>query len=170
MSGDFVRHLHVLLKADSLIGRIWLTVVARRFGLLVFAGLIAVFGLGMMDIAAFFALQASVGSVWAAAIIAVVDFLLAAIVLLASRYSQPGPEIDLAFEVRKMAIEAIQADARDLKVTVDAFGQEVRSARDSIAEFAHNPLDAAVQKFLIPAATSIITGLRSKKDKNQDQA
>ncbi len=164
MFDDFVRDLRLLQKTDSLIGRIWLKFMARRLGLFAFAGLIAVFGLAMTDVAGFYALQASLGPVWAAALIAIGDFVLAAIVMLMGGSSEPGPEIDLAFDVRKMAIEAIQADARDLKVTVDALGQEIREAKDSIAGFVHNPLDAAVQKLLIPAAMSIIRGLHSKKD------
>ena len=40
----------------------------------------------------------------------------------------------------------------------------VRDAKDSIVEFAHDPRDSAVQKLLIPAATSIIGRLRAKKD------
>jgi hypothetical protein len=31
-------------------------------------------------------------------------------------------------------------------------------------EFTHDTLDSAVQKLLIPTATSIINGLRTKKD------
>ncbi len=77
--------------------------------------------------------------------------------------SQPGHEIDLAFDVRKMAVEAIQGDARNLKVTVDAFGQEIRDAKDNIAGILQNPLDAAVQKLLIPTAISIIKGFGSRK-------
>jgi len=157
------RDLHVLWKADSLIGRIWLNVLARRFGLLAFAGLIAVFGLGMTNVAGFYALQASLGPVWAAVIVAVGDFVLAAIVILIARNSQPGPEIELALDVRTMAMDAIQADARELKAVVDELGQEIRDAKDSIAGFVHNPLDAATQNLLIPAALSIIRGLRAKK-------
>ena len=164
MIDDFVRDLHLLQKADSLIGKIWLNVMARRFGLFVFAGLIAVFGLGMTDVAGFYALQAPVGPVWAAAIVAIANFVLAAIAILVARNSGPGSEIELALDVRKMAIEAIQADARDLKVTIDALGQEIRDAKDTIAEFVHNPLDSAMQKLLIPAAISLIKGLHSKKD------
>ena len=63
-----------------------------------------------------------------------------------------------------MAIEAIQADAAGLKDTIDAFGQEVRDAKDTIAGFVQNPLDVAANKLLIPAAISIINGLRAKKD------
>src|SRR5208283_4716128 len=155
MIDDLVRDLHLLQKADSLIGRIWLKVIARRFGLFVFAGLIAVFGLGMTSVAGFYALQPPVGPVWAAVIIAVADFALAAIVILIARNSAPGSEIELAFDVRKMAIDAIRADAADLKVTIDSFGQEIRDAKDTIAGFVNNPLDAAMQKLLIPAALSI---------------
>jgi hypothetical protein len=67
--------------------------------------------------------QASLGAVRAAAIVAAVDLLIAAIGLLVGSNSRLGPEIDVAFEVRKMAIEAIQADARDLKLTFEGIGQ-----------------------------------------------
>ena len=166
MIDDFVRNLHHLQKADSLIGRIWLKVLARQFGLFVFAGLIAALGFGMTNIAGFYALQTSLGSVWAAVVIAIADFILVAILVQAARTSEPGPEIGLALNARKMAIEAIQAEALDLRVTIDAFGQEIRDVKDTIAGFVQNPLDAAVQNLLIPAATSIIKGLSSKKDQS----
>jgi len=163
MIDDLVRDLRLLQKADALIGRIWLKSMVRQFGFFAFAGLIAVFGLGMTDVAGFYALQASLGPVWAAVLVAIADFIVAALVMLIGTRSQPGPEIDLAFDVRKMAVEAIQEDARNLKVTVDAFGQEIRDAKDNIAGILQNPLDAAVQKLLIPTAISIIKGFGSRK-------
>jgi hypothetical protein len=164
MIDDLVRDFRLLQKADSLIGRIWLNGMVRRFGLFAFAGLIAVFGLGMTNVAGFYALQTSWGPVWAATLVALGDFVLAGIVVLMGRSSEPGREIDLAFDVRKMAIEAIQDDARGLKASVDALGQEIRQTKESIAGFMHNPLDAATHKLLIPAAISIIRGLRARKD------
>ena len=163
MIDNLVRDLQVLRKADFLIGKIWLGVFARRFGLFAFAGLIAVFGLGMANVAGYYALQVSAGPIWGAAIVAIVDLVIAAIVLLVAANARPGPEIELAFDVRKMAIDSIQADARDLKLTVDALGQEIREVKANIVGFAHNPLDVAAQKLLIPAALSIIKGMRSKK-------
>lgn len=163
MFDNLIEDLQLLHKADSLIARIWLHAMARRFSLFAFAGLISVFGLGMGNVAGFYALQAFAGPVWAAAIVAIGDFVLAAIVVVLGRNSKPGAEIELAFDIRRMAIESIQTDARDLKVSVDALGQEVRNIKESVAGFVHNPLDAAAQQFLIPAAVSIIKGLRSKK-------
>lgn len=164
MMDHLFRDLQVLRKADFLIGKIWLNVLARRFGLFALAALIAVFGLGMANVAGFYALQATVGAVWAAAIVAAVDLAIAAIVLLVASQSGPGPELDLALEVRNMAMEAIQADTRDLKLTFDALGQDVKSVTANITQLVQNPLDAAAQKLLIPAALSLLRGLRSKKE------
>ena len=163
MIDNLVRDLQILRKADFLIGKIWLGVFARRFGLFVFAGLIAVFGLGMANVAGFYALQVSVGPIWGAAIVAVIDLVIAAIVLVVAANSRPGPEIELAFDVRKMAIESMQEDARDLKLTIDALGREIREVKANIVGFAQNPLDVAAQKLLVPAALSIIKGMRSKR-------
>jgi hypothetical protein len=164
MVEDLVDNLHALRQSDAIIGRLWLAAATRRFGLLAFAGLIAIFGLGMTNVAGFYALLASAGPVWAAAIVAVVDFVLAVMVVLVSRSMKPDPEIERAFDARKMALESIRADVTDLKGSADAFVQDIRDAKDSLLEFAHDPLDSAVQKLLIPAAASIINGLRPKKD------
>jgi hypothetical protein len=84
--------------------------------------------------------------------------------MLLGRSIRPGPEIELAFDVRKMAIEAIQADARDIKDTVDSLGQQIRQTKDTIAGFVHRPLDTAAEHLLVPAVLSIVRGLRSKKE------
>jgi hypothetical protein len=163
MIDDLVRDLQLLWKADSVIAKIWAQVMARRFGLFALAGLIGVFGLGMANVAGFYGLQPSWGSVGAAAIVAVADFILAGLVLLLGRSARPGPEIELALDLRRIAVESVQADAEDLKATVDALGHEIRQTRDRIAAFVHHPLDAAAEKLLVPAALSLIRGLRAKK-------
>jgi hypothetical protein len=163
MIDNIVRDLQVLGKADSLIGKIWLNVMARRFGLFALASLVAVFGLGMANVAGFYALQPW-GPVGAAAMISGADLLLALIIVLMGRSIKPGPEIEFAFDVRKMAIEAIQTDSRDIKETVDSLGQQIRQTKDTIAGFVHHPLDTAAEHLLVPAVLSIVRGLRSKKE------
>lgn len=164
MVDHLLRDLQALRKADLLIGKIWLSVFARRMGLVVFAALIAVFGLGMGNLAAYNGLQQSIGLIWSAAVVAVADFAIAGVVLLVASKSRPGPEIDMAFEMRRIAIEAVQENARDLKLTVDGIAQQVRTARENVAAVVHNPLDVAAEKLLIPAILSILRGLRSKKE------
>ena len=164
MVEDLVDHLHALRQSDAIIGRLWVVTATRRFGLLALAGLIGVFGLGMTNVAGFYALLDWQGPARAAAIVAMADFVLAAIVIMISKSVKPEPEIERAFDARKIAIESIRSDVGDLKAAANAFIQDIRDAKNSIVEFAHDPLDSAVQKLLIPAATSIIGGLRAKKD------
>ena len=61
------------------------------------------------------------------------DFAIAAIVLFLAMRSRPGPEIDVALEVRKTALESIQEDARNFKLTIDAMGQEIRNVKQSVS-------------------------------------
>jgi hypothetical protein len=164
MIDHLLRDLQVLRKADMLIGKIWLNVLARRLGLFVFAALIGVFGLGMANVAGYNALQNSLGTVWAATVVALADFVIAAIVLLLAIRSRPGSEIDVALEVRKTALESLHEDARDLKLTIDAMGQEIRNVKQSVTALVHNPLDVAAEKLLVPAALSVLRGLRAKKE------
>ena len=164
MIDHLLRDLQVLRKADILIGKIWLNVLARRLGLFAFAGLIGVFGLGMANVAGFYALQNSLGVIWAATVVAIMDFAIALIVLLVGSRTRPGPEIEVAFEVRRTALESIQEDARDLKLTIDTLGQEIKNVKQNITAVVHNPLDVAAEKLLVPAALSLLRGLRSKKE------
>ena len=163
MMDDLMRDLQVLWKADSLIGRIWLNVLARRLALSVFAALIAVFGLGMANIAGFYGLQPAYGFVWSAAIVAVVDFVLAALVVWLASRAQPGTELELALEVRKMAMASLLSDTADVRLAVNSIRQDIQQTRDSIAGFVQNPLNAAAERLLVPAALSLLKGLRSKK-------
>jgi hypothetical protein len=164
MIDHLLRDLQVLRKADILIGKIWLNVLARRLGLVGFAGLIGLFGLGMANVAGYNALQSSIGIVWAATVVATADFAIAAIMLLLARSSRPGPEIDIALEVRKSALESIHEDARDLRLTIDAMGQEIRNVKQNVTALVHNPLDVATEKLLVPAVLSILRGMRAKKE------
>ena len=161
MIDDFARDLQSLHKANTQIGKIWFDVMPRRSGLFAFAGLIAILGLVMMNGAGFYALREPVGAVWAAVIIAIADFGLAAAIFRAAKNSKPGPELELATDVRKMAMDSLQADLHDLQASVDAFIQEIRDTKDTIVAFVHNPWDAIAQNVLAPAGMSILNGLRS---------
>jgi hypothetical protein len=164
MIDHLLRDLQVLRKADIIIAKIWLNVLARRLGLFAFAGLIGLFGLGMANVAGYNALQSSIGMVWAATVVAIADFAIAAVVVLLAGRSRPGPEIDIALELRKTALESIHEDARDLKLTIDAMGQEIRAVKQNVTALVHNPLDVATEKLLVPAVLSILRGIRSKKE------
>ena len=56
---------------------------------------------------------------------------IAVMVLLMATRSRLGPEIDVALDVRRTALDSLHEDARDLKLTIDALGQEVRSVKQN---------------------------------------
>lgn len=169
MVEEFIGHLQTLAKVETLIARIWFGVLARRFALFALAGLIALFGLGMADLAGFYQLQAPLGNVWAAAVVALADFVVAAIIAAFARNARPGPEIELAIDVRKLAIESLQADVRELEAGASTITQQFRGAREMISGLVTNPLDAAALRLLIPLVLAIVRGLRARHDKS-DQA
>ena len=63
MIDNLARDLQLLQRVDWLITKMWVNVTACHFGLFAFAGLVAV-GLGMVNVAGFYALQVSWGPVW----------------------------------------------------------------------------------------------------------
>ncbi len=146
----FVRDLQALRKADILIGKIWLQVLLRRFGLALFAALIGVFALGMLNVAAFLGLQPGLGPVQAAALVAVGDLVIAGLVLLLAVRTRPGPEIELAQQIRTMALDQLQADAGALKA--------------GMTQLVHDPLDAAAQRLLVPAVLGLLRHLRGRRE------
>jgi hypothetical protein len=105
------RSLRALARADMLIATIWLAVAAKRVALLALAALIAALGFGMLDAAAYFALEPHIGALWAATSVAGVDFLFAVILLLAASTVRPGRDLDLALELRDNAFEQLGAIA-----------------------------------------------------------
>jgi hypothetical protein len=70
----------------------------------------------------------------------------------------------MAFEMRRIAVDAMQEDARHLKLSLDTMAGEMRAVKENFAAVVHNPLDAAAQKLLVPAVLSLLKGLRSKKE------
>ena len=53
---------------------------------------------------------------------------------------------------------------------MSAVRQDFREAKNSIVDFANNPFEVAAHKLLIPAAISMINGLRSKSEQPENLA
>jgi hypothetical protein len=137
------RHIRVLARLQSGIIEARLRLLVRRSILLLLAGLIALFGLSMLNVAAFFALRSLWGPVWAAAAVAGGDFVIAIAVAGIALTAKSNAELKAALELRQAATEAIEAEFSGL--------------RDQIA----------LPLILIPLVTGIIRGLRKNKPGEQ---
>jgi hypothetical protein len=135
----------VLWRTDRIIADIRLRHMLIGLGMRAFAALIAAFGLLMLELAAYFALVQIWSAILAAAILGVVNFVIAAILFLIAGRSVGGRELDLANEIHDTSVEALQLEAR-------AFQAQFSSA-------AHHPLNGLVP-LMVPLIAIIIKSLR----------
>jgi len=154
-----VRHLRVLWRADSIIADIHLRALASRSRLISLAGLIAVFGLVMLNVAGYLALGQVWGQVWAAVAMGLLDFSLSGLLLLAGARSKPGRELELAHEVRKMALGRLEDDLSEVQA-------ELVGLRTSLTRLVRHPLDAALPALIGPLTSIVLQSLKKRREKS----
>ncbi len=143
-----VGHFGALLRAESAITDARLRLLVRRFVLLGFAGLAAVFGLCMLNAAAFLALEALWGPVWSAVAAALADLALAVAIAGIALALRSSSRLDTAIELRQTAMDGLENELSDLPW---------------LSRRTMTPLDVAVPAMLLTLITVIIRGLRKKK-------
>lgn len=148
----FLNNLRVLYRTERAIAEIKMRHVIARSGLNAAAGLLAVIGLLMFEVAAFYALREYWNTIAAALILGAVNFVIAAILVLIANSRKPGRELELANEIHDNTMQALQTDARLLQADIVSFGQALR-----------HPLDSALPSLIIPLATMLVNFLKKPK-------
>jgi hypothetical protein len=138
------RNLRVLLRAQGIVAEIRLHHLVARYGLGLFAGLIGIFGLLMLNLAGYFALEAQLGRVQAAVAVAVGDFVVALVLLAFAARRPHGQELEMAQELQGAALDALLADVRGLE-----------------SHF-KNPLDSMLPSLVVPLASLLMASLKKK--------
>jgi amino acid transporter len=152
------RSLHILWRAESMLGTIRVSALLKQVGMLAFAALVGVFGVAMLDVAAFFALLPQWGHSGAALAVALGDFVLAIVVVVLAQFVKPGADVQMLSEVRDMALEDLEAEVAGVE---SAFVQ----ARKEMLDMVRHPLSALAPGVLVPLLKSVVSGLRAGKDK-----
>jgi hypothetical protein len=147
----FVNNLRVLWRTERAIAEIKMRHVIARSGLNLAAGMLALIGLLMFEVAAFYALREFWNTIAAALILGAANFAIAGILLLIADRKKPGRELELANEIHDHTMQALQTDARLLQADIASFGQALR-----------HPLDGAAS-LIVPLATMLM-GFLKKKD------
>lgn len=149
---NLIRNLRALGRAQTIIADIQLQHFMTRVGLQVAAGVIALFGLLMLELAAFWALRDVWGEVIAALALGGANFAIALFLLLVAALRRPGRELDVAREVQTTAIQSLQLDARTLQNDVVSFASAVR-----------HPFETVIPTIVVPLVTMLVQSLRRKK-------
>src|SRR3954452_18211656 len=118
-------------------------------GLKAFAALIAAFGLLMLELAAYFALVQVWSAISAAAILGLVNFMIAGVLLVIASRPVAGRDLDLATQIHGSAVDALQAEARVLQ--------------SQVSGMIHHPLNGVLPMLLVPLISIIVKSLKKPK-------
>ena len=143
---NVVKHLRVLWRTDRIIADLRMRHLLVGLGLRAFAALIAAFGLLMLELAAYFALVQYWNAISAAAILGVVNFVIAGILFAIAARPPAGRELELATEIHSSSIDALQLEARALQ--------------SQVSGAIHHPLNGVLPLLIVPLITIIIKSLK----------
>ena len=146
---NIARHLRVLLRADAIIADMQFRARASQAAFGSAAILVALFGLVMLGIAGFFALEVIWGPARAAAAIGLIFFVIAVVLVLIGNSRKPGRELELAMDVHRAALDALVSEAKSA-------GADFSTA----ASFMKHPLDSALPSLIVPLASILLKTLR----------
>jgi hypothetical protein len=150
---SIMANLRALLRAHSIIADIHARHFVARSGITVFAALIAVFGFVMLGLAAFFALEAIWGPIWAAVAVGIGSCAIALLLMVIAGRIKHGRDLELAREVQRTALEGLLADGRSIEM-------EIAKLRSAVT----HPFEALIPGIIVPLA-AILLKTFTKRDK-----
>lgn len=150
-----VRNLKLFLKSERLLAEIRLKLATQKIALSVFAGLAGLFGLGMLNMAIFFAIQEPLGSAMAALLVGLGNLVLAGGLFVVIQRLDAGPETKVVEEVREMALGDIEAEARAFQNEMRLVRDEIADMRAGITKLVKNPMDVLTPRLLLPATAAL---------------
>ncbi|MBN8989872.1 MAG: phage holin family protein [Rhizobiales bacterium] len=148
-SDNVVKNLRALWRTDRIIAELRMRHMLVGLGLRAFAALIAAFGLLMLELAAYFALVQIWSAISAAAILGLVNFVIAAVLFVIAGRPPAGRELELANEIHGSAVDALQTEARGMQQQFSGMVQ--------------HPLNSALPLILVPLITIIVRSLKKSK-------
>lgn len=106
------RQLRLMLRGEILVIKAELAFAARRGAMLALALLFAGLGMVFVNMGLYAWLSPYWGPVWTPAGLGLINVALAALALVLAAMAKPGPELQLAEEIRDMAGETLEAEIR----------------------------------------------------------
>lgn len=149
---SLARNFRLYVRATALVAEIRLRLQLRKTVLAVLVLAAAIAGLGMIDLAAFRALETAWGPLWTPLALGLANLALAAVLGLAILALKPGRELAAAADLRQMAYNFMEAD---LKSVPDGSGL--------LTGLLAGSTELQTARLLIPVITTIIGALRRSR-------
>jgi hypothetical protein len=122
---DLVLKFRILLRAESAIRNSNIKLAVRQVRLTSVGLVLALLALGMLNVSIYLALETSLGGSTAAFLLAVGNGVLALILIFTAGRLKTGPEVEMAEEIRDLAVTELSADADQLKQELQQIRAEV---------------------------------------------
>ena len=151
----FVRHLKVLWTSERMLGELKLRVFTHKIILGALGALAGLFGMGMLNLAVFFALEVSQGKALAALYVALGNLVIAVVFVAIAQRLAPGPEAKVVEEVREMALADIEAEAKAVQEELRLVRDDIMGMRATISNLIRNPMEALAPKMLFPLIAAV---------------
>lgn len=148
------RNISIILRAEQSIARRRMAVLRNQTGLMMFAGLVAVVGIIMLNIAAFYELSVTMTPQKSALIVALVNLVLAGILVFVATRMSAAKDIEPVEELRDLAMG-------DLELEIQSAADEISDIGSSIRRMARDPFGSVLPSVIAPLLASLI---RKPKD------
>jgi hypothetical protein len=149
------RNLQLLWRSEHVLAEAKLKLLSRKLALQVVAGIACLLGLGMFNVAGYFALATPLGTASAALIIGLVDVLIAGLLGMIAHGLQLSAEENMVREIRDSAISEIGAEVDDFQQRLLQLGSDIETVRTTVAGLVQRPLDTLLPGLIVPALTAV---------------
>lgn len=154
----FTNNVRLLWRSERLLAQQEIRTGIRKLEIHAMAGLVGIFGLGMLGLALFFAIEPYWGKALAALTVAAVDLVIVMVLTAFARSMKPPAEAVMIKEMRDVALEGIKDEAALAE-------EEINNLKDDIRNFVRNPFEALLPAILSPLLDAVTRGLSSSRKK-----
>jgi len=165
---NFFLKLQILVRAEMALLRIQARRTATRSAMFAVALVFSLLALGMLNFAGYQALVVSQGPSIAALLVALVDGVIALIVVAASRHAGPGEEQDkMIRDISDLAYKELSADVDEVKAGLTEVTDDVRRIRDGFTAFTSGSsgLASGLARNLAPILSLLISAVKKGRKK-----
>ena len=151
-----IRSLKIAWQSERLLKQNEFRLMIQKVQFSALAGLVAIFGLVMLSIAAYFALVPYWGQALSALTIGIIELVLAGLLITYAGRLQTSAEAEMVKEVRDMALGDVEEDLALAEA-------ELITLKDEVHKFVRNPLDTLLPVAIGPLIAAITRGLNAAK-------
>lgn len=126
---DFFQKLQIFSRTEIAILRITLQTVSKQIILFAVGIVLILLAVAMFNVGMFMSLSEKFGSDTAAFIVCAFNAVLAVVIMVVANRTKPGPEADMAKEIRNLAINEINADVDKIRQNFNEVKTDVQRIR-----------------------------------------